>query len=86
MLLIHCVLLIKNLSDLIESGNVVSFNWCGDEACGKAIEEETGYDILGIQEEITDSDAKCIHSGEPAKAYRPKARRAHGRDKAFCGA
>ncbi|WP_303295043.1 proline--tRNA ligase [Methanobrevibacter woesei] len=58
---------LDEVKDLIESGNVVSFNWCGDEACGKAIEEETGYDILGIQEEITDSDAKCIHSGEPAK-------------------
>lgn len=56
---------IDEISKLIEEGNVVAFNWCGDEECGKAIEEETGYDMLGITEEI--SEGKCISSDEDAK-------------------
>ena len=56
---------IDEISDLVEAGNVVKFYWCGDEAVGKEIEEKTGYDILGIQEEV--SEGKCIASGEDAK-------------------
>ena len=56
---------IDEISELIEAGNVVKFYWCGDEAVGKEIEEKTGYDILGIQEEV--SEGKCIASGEDAK-------------------
>ena len=57
---------LDEISELIEAGNVVSFNWCGDEECGKKIEEETGYDILGIHDDAEDG-AKCILSGEDAK-------------------
>lgn len=56
---------IDEISELVEGGNVVKFYWCGDEAVGKEIEEKTGYDILGIQEEV--SEGKCIASGEDAK-------------------
>ena len=56
---------IDEISELVEAGNVVKFYWCGDEAVGKEIEEKTGYDILGIQEEV--SEGKCIASGEDAK-------------------
>jgi len=56
---------IDEISDLVESGNVVKFRWCGDEEIGKKIEEKTGYDILGIQEEI--SEGKCIASDNDAK-------------------
>ena len=56
---------IDEISDLVEAGNVVKFYWCGDEAVGKEIEEKTGYDILGIQEEVC--EGKCILSGEDAK-------------------
>ena len=57
---------LDEISELIEAGNVVSFNWCGDEECGKKIEEETGYDILGIHDDA-EAGAKCILSGEDAK-------------------
>ena len=56
---------IDEISELVEAGNVVKFYWCGDESVGKEIEEKTGYDILGIQEEV--SKGKCIASGEDAK-------------------
>ena len=56
---------IHEIAELVEAGNVVKFRWCGDEAIGKDIEEKTGYDILGIQEEI--SEGKCIASDNDAK-------------------
>ena len=56
---------IDEISELVEAGNVVKFYWCGDEVIGKEIEEKTGYDILGIQEEV--SDGKCIASDNDAK-------------------
>ena len=56
---------IDEITELVEAGNVVQFKWCGDETIGKKIEEKTGYDILGIQEEV--SDGKCIASDEDAK-------------------
>ena len=56
---------IDEISELVEAGYVVRFRWCGDEAIGKDIEEKTGYDILGIQEEI--SEGKCIASDNDAK-------------------
>ena len=56
---------IDEIAELVEAGNVVKFRWCGDEAIGKDIEEKTGYDILGIQEEI--SEGKCIASDNDAK-------------------
>ena len=56
---------LDEISELVEAGNIVKFNWCGDESIGKEIEEKTGYDILGIQEEI--SKGKCIASDNDAK-------------------
>lgn len=56
---------IDEITELVEAGYVVQFKWCGDEAIGKEIEEKTGYDILGIQEEI--SEGKCIASDNDAK-------------------
>ena len=56
---------INEISELIESGNIVKFNWCGEEEIGKQIEEETGYDILGIEKEI--NEGKCIKSNKDAK-------------------
>ena len=57
---------IDEISKLVEDGNVVAFDWCGKEECGKEIEDKTGYDILGIWKD-SKKDAKCISSGEPAK-------------------
>ena len=56
---------IDEISNLVEDGNVVQFKWCGDETIGKKIEDETGYDILGIQKEV--SEGKCIASDKDAK-------------------
>ena len=56
---------IDEISELVEAGNVVQFKWCGDESIGKEIEEKTGYDILGIQDEV--SEGKCIASDNDAK-------------------
>ena len=56
---------LDEIPELVEAGNVVKFYWCGDEAVGKQIEEKTGYDILGIQEEV--SEGKCIASDKDAK-------------------
>ena len=58
---------LDNVSDIVDDGKVVKFYWCGDEECGKAIEEETGVDILGINEEGIETDKVCPHCGKPAK-------------------
>ena len=57
---------IDEISSLIEEGNVVSFNWCGDDAAGKEIEERTGYDILGVYKDAEEG-SKCILTGHDAK-------------------
>ena len=61
---------LDEIQELIESGNVVSFNWCGDDECGKEIEEKTGYDILGIYEELDgESGIKCINNDQEEAKY-----------------
>ncbi len=45
---------------------IISFGWCGDEACGKELEEKVNVDVLGIQSEIEDGKV-CINCGKPAK-------------------
>ena len=56
---------LEEVPELVESGNIVKFYWCGEEEVGHEIEEKTGYDVLGIQEEV--SEGKCIASGKDAK-------------------
>jgi len=63
---------LNNVKDIISDEKVVSFKWCGDEECGKTIEEITELDILGTQEEdspiINDSkNNSCIHCGKEGK-------------------
>lgn len=50
---------------LTEEMGIISFHWCGDEGCGKEIEEFVRVDILGVHEEST--DGKCIKCGAPSK-------------------
>ncbi|WP_296887300.1 proline--tRNA ligase [uncultured Methanobrevibacter sp.] len=57
---------INEITNIIEAGNVAAVNWCGDEECGKQIEEKTGYDVLGIYKDA-EENAKCIVSGNYAK-------------------
>ena len=58
---------IDEVRKLIEEGNVVAVNWCGDTDCGEKIEEITGYSVLGIYEELEEAGKKCILSDEDAK-------------------
>ena len=55
------------MPDIVNEGKVIKFYWCGDEECGKSIEEETDVDILGINEENIETDKVCPHCGKPAK-------------------
>ena len=56
---------LEEIPNLVGAGYVVKFRWCGDETIGKEIEEKTGCDVLGIQEEIC--EGKCIASDNDAK-------------------
>lgn len=47
-----------------EKRGIISFMWCGDEECGKDIEEKVRVDILGIQEGGTGT---CINCGREAE-------------------
>ena len=58
---------LDDVAGLVDDGKVISFHWCGDEECGKAIEEETDVDVLGITEEDIETDKVCPHCGKPAK-------------------
>jgi prolyl-tRNA synthetase len=44
---------------------IVTFYWCGDEVCGKELEEKVRVDMLGIQDENA-TPGKCINCGKPA--------------------
>ena len=34
--------------EMAKEGGIITFNWCGDEACGKDIEEKVNVAILGV--------------------------------------
>ena len=62
---------LDDVNELIANGKVVSFTWCGEEECGKAIEEITDVDLLGTQSENSEFNEdldgkKCIHCGKVA--------------------
>ncbi|MCK9152585.1 proline--tRNA ligase [Methanobacterium alcaliphilum] len=57
---------VEDARDEVESNQgIISFSWCGDEDCGKAIEEQVRVDILGIQED--EESGNCINCGKKAK-------------------
>lgn len=64
---------LDEVNEIISNGNVASFSWCGEEECGKTIEEITDLDILGTQEEdsdLSDNDINekvCIHCNKKGK-------------------
>jgi len=63
---------LSNVKEIISNEKVVSFTWCGDEECGKTIEEITEVDILGTQAEDsslnnTHENNICIHCGKEGK-------------------
>ena len=52
--------------EMSKAGGIITFDWCGDQDCGKEIEEKVRVDILGVQE----SDKKhrtCINCEKPSK-------------------
>ena len=56
---------IEDAAQISEDGGIVTFNWCGDQDCGKDIEEKVKVDILGVQAD--GNDATCINCGKPSK-------------------
>ncbi len=43
-------------------------NWCGDDACGEKVKDDTGADIRGTREDIKEEpDGNCIICGKKAK-------------------
>lgn len=63
---------LNNVGELISDEKIVSFTWCGDEECGKTIEEITEVDILGTQSEDSNlinspENNICIHCGKEGK-------------------
>jgi prolyl-tRNA synthetase len=40
--------------------------WCGDEACGKQVETDTGMSLLGTPYPAEPYEGKCISCGKPA--------------------
>ncbi|PKL68882.1 MAG: proline--tRNA ligase [Methanobacteriales archaeon HGW-Methanobacteriales-1] len=60
---------VNNIEDVKESieneKGIISFAWCGEESCGKEIEEIANVDILGVQEE--EPSGKCFNCSRKAK-------------------
>lgn len=60
---------VDNIEDVKESieteKGIISFAWCGEESCGKEIEEIANVDILGVQEE--EISGKCFNCSKDAK-------------------
>lgn len=43
---------------------IISFSWCGEETCGKELEEKIRVDILGVQTDK--AEGHCINCGKKA--------------------
>jgi prolyl-tRNA synthetase len=52
----------KTLSD---RDGIISLYWCGEESCGKEIEEKVHVDMLGIKGEV--QEEQCVHCAKSAK-------------------
>jgi prolyl-tRNA synthetase len=52
--------------EMIKAGGIITFNWCGDEDCGKDIEEKVKVAILGVQESDNENST-CINCDKPSK-------------------
>jgi len=56
---------LEEARDEIENNKgVISFDWCGNEECGKEIEEKIRVDILGVQKE--EDGGVCFHCSSKA--------------------
>lgn len=52
--------------EMSKEGGIITFDWCGDQECGKDIEEKVRVDILGVQESVKEN-SKCINCDKPSK-------------------
>ncbi len=52
--------------EMTKAGGIITFDWCGDQECGKDLEEKVKVDILGVQE-LVHEDKRCINCGKPSK-------------------
>jgi prolyl-tRNA synthetase len=52
--------------EMTKAGGIITFNWCGDEDCGKDIEEKVKVAILGVQESDNENST-CINCDKPSK-------------------
>jgi len=50
---------------LSEHDGIISLYWCGEESCGKEIEERVHVDMLGIKGEV--QEEQCVHCRKSAK-------------------
>jgi prolyl-tRNA synthetase len=50
---------------LLEHDGIISLYWCGEESCGKEMEEKVHIDMLGITGEI--HEEQCVHCAKSAK-------------------
>ncbi len=51
---------------IADKKGIISFNWCGEDACGTDLEEKIRVDILGVQKDSF-GEKKCINCENPAK-------------------
>lgn len=64
---------IEAIEETINGGNVASFTWCGEEECGKDIEEKINFDILGsfqadkVDYKIETKDMICPNCGKEGR-------------------
>ena len=52
--------------EMTKANGIITFNWCGDEDCGKDIEEKVKVAILGVQEPDNENST-CINCDKPSK-------------------
>jgi prolyl-tRNA synthetase len=53
-------------NEMAKAGGIITFNWCGDENCGKDIEDKVKVAILGVQESDNE-DTTCINCDTTSK-------------------
>jgi prolyl-tRNA synthetase len=64
---IRCVDSIEDANNVLsKDGGIVTYGWCGDEDCGKDIEEKVSVAILGVQE-LDNENSTCINCDKPSK-------------------
>ncbi len=60
---------IKKLQDYYsQNRGLVALPWCGDDPCGKKVEDDVGIPTLGYENINSDKDKKCA-CGKPAKYW-----------------